>query len=127
VSDRDDRLADREQPLEERKHDFCDLCGRPLRIWDDVGQGGLCGYCAPWDYGTGGAGSAEEREKTMADFWRITVDDKVQENASFTPLPAIIQRLINRRQPFKVGFGKVVEQTVPGEEEARVTEEDSRF
>ncbi len=104
-------------PLEEWKRSHCKLCGRRLRIWEDFGQGGYCGYCAPWDYGTGGAGSAEEREKKMADVWRITVGDKVQESESFTPLMNQIQKLVNRRVPFKVGFGKTVEaEVLPGTE-----------
>jgi len=53
----------------------------------------------------------------MADVWRVTVGDKVQESESFTPLTNIIQKLVNRRVPFKVGFGKVVETDVqPGTE-----------
>ncbi len=51
----------------------------------------------------------------MSDVWRLTVGDKVQENDSFTPLDAIIKKLINRRQPFKLGFGIKTEATVlPG-------------
>ncbi len=51
----------------------------------------------------------------MAEVWRITVGDKVEESESFTPLANKIQKLVNRRVPFKVGFGKTVEASVlPG-------------
>lgn len=92
---------------------YCKSCGRRRRIYEDLDNGGYCGDCAPWDYGeTGGAGS-EERGKTMSDVWRLTVDDDVQESSSFTPLEAIIKKLISRRKPFKVGFGKLIEEEIP--------------
>lgn len=99
----------------------CKACGGRRRIYEDLDNGGYCGDCAPWDYGeTGGAGS-EERGKTMADVWRITVDDKVQESSSFTPLDAIIKKLISRRKPFKVGFGKLIEKEIPAAGEGAPT------
>jgi len=123
VGVRENRLADWREALRRADALHCKLCGRRRRYPEDMDLGGYCGYCAPWDYGrTGGAGT-EERSKKMADVWRVTVGDKVQESESFTPLTNIIQKLVNRRVPFKVGFGKSVEATVPGAEEARLTEE----
>ncbi len=56
----------------------------------------------------------------MSDVWRVTVGDKVQESESFTPLMNILQKLVNRRQPFKVGFGTVEEVVVAGADERHV-------
>ncbi len=111
---RDDRLASWRASLREVEKYWCKLCGRRLRIYEDLGQGGYCGYCAPWDYGERGELVTEEGGKTMADVWRVTVDDEVQESTSFTPLEAIIKKLINRRKPFKVGFGKLIETKTEG-------------
>ncbi len=50
----------------------------------------------------------------MGDVWRLTVGGKVQESESFTPLMNHIQKLVNRRVPFKIGFGQSIEATVEG-------------
>jgi len=101
-------------PLEERKGSRCKTCGRRRRLYEDLDNGGYCGDCEPWDYGRQGELVTEERGKTMMDVWRVTVDDEVQESSSFTPLPNIIQKLITRRKPFKVGFGKLIETKTEG-------------
>jgi len=114
VGVRDDRLAAWRAGLRRWDACYCKVCGARRRIYEDLDNGGYCGDCAPWDYGeTGGAGS-EEGGKTMTDVWRVTVDEKVQESSSFTPLANIIQKLIARRKPFKVGFGKLIETKTEG-------------
>ncbi len=68
-----------------------------------------------------------EEERAMAGTtWKVEFGKEVKTGGSFSPLFPLVEKLIRSRQPFKVGFGHVVETRVEAGDSQSVTPDTER-